>query len=99
MTTLALLTAGPDAADGVAAAGRFGQKEVLVPYKQWQLPGHKVDLIIEGCVIVELKAVDRLTERDRQQVLSYLKATCLRLGYVLNFNVEVFKAGIVRVVL
>ena len=53
-----------------------------------------MDLIIGGVVIVELKVLPRLAEIHRRQVLSYLKATGLRLGYVMNFNVEVMKHGI-----
>jgi GxxExxY protein len=58
-----------------------------------------VDLIVCGVVIVELKVVERLAEVHRLQVLSYLKATGLRLGYVMNFNSEVLKDGTKRVVL
>jgi len=75
------------------------EKRILVPYKQWQLQGHVVDLIIGGVVIVELKVLPRLAEIHRLQVLSYLKATGLRLGYVMNFNSEVMKHGIKRVAL
>lgn len=75
------------------------EKKILVPYKRWQIDGHRLDLIVEGSVIVELKAVPRLRELHRAQVLSYLKATGLRLGYVMNFNVEVIRQGTKRVVL
>lgn len=75
------------------------EKAILVPYKRWSLPGHKLDLIVEGCVVVELKAVPRLAEVHRLQVLSYLKATGLRLGFVMNFNVEALRHGTKRVVL
>ena len=75
------------------------EKRILVPYKHWEIPGHRLDLIVEGCVIVELKAESRLAEVHRLQVLSYLKATGLRLGFVMNFNVEVLKHGTKRVVL
>lgn len=69
-----------------------------MPYKDWKIDGHKVDLIIEGVVVVELKAIPRLAEVHRLQVLSYLKATGLRLGYVMNFNTAVLKNGTKRVV-
>jgi GxxExxY protein len=75
------------------------EKRILVPYKRWQIEGDVLDLIIGGLVIVELKVVPRLAEIHRRQVLSYLKATGLRLGYVMNFNVEVMKHGIKRVAL
>ena len=75
------------------------EKAILIPYKRWEIPGHRLDLIVEGCVIIELKAVPRLGELHRLQVLSYLKATDLRLGFVMNFNVEVLRHGTKRVVL
>jgi GxxExxY protein len=75
------------------------EKRILVPYKRWRIEGHVLDLIVRGVVIVELKAIPRLAEVHRLQVLSYLKATGLRLGYVMNFNVEVLKHGIKRVAL
>ena len=75
------------------------EKKILVPYKDHLIDGHRLDLVIEGVVIVELKAIPRVTELHRKQVLSYLKATGLRLGYVMNFNAEVLKDGTRRVVL
>jgi GxxExxY protein len=48
-------------------------------------------------VVVEIKAVERLTEVHRAQVISYLKLGGYRLGYVLNFNVASLKNGIWRV--
>ena len=75
------------------------EKKILVPYKDHLIDGHRLDLMIEGVVIVELKAIPRMTELHRKQVLSYLKATGLRLGYVMNFNSEVLKDGTKRVVL
>ena len=75
------------------------EKKILVPYKHHWIDGHRLDLVIEGVVIVELKAIPRITDLHRAQVLSYLKATGLRLGYVMNFNSEVLKDGTKRVVL
>ena|SRR5688572_15749503 len=74
------------------------EKKILIPYKEHLIDGHRLDLLIEGVVIVELKAIPRITELHRRQVLSYLKATGLRLGYVMNFNSEVLKDGTRRVV-
>ena len=75
------------------------EKRILVPYKGWQIEGHRVDLIIGGVVIGGLKVLPRIAEIHRLQVLSYLKATRLRLGFVMNFNSEVMKQGIKRVAL
>lgn len=75
------------------------EKKILVPYRRWSIDGHKLDYIIGGCVVGELKAVPKLRELHRMQVRSYLKATDLRLGLLINFNVPVLKQGIMRVVL
>ena len=75
------------------------EKAVDVRYKQWTIPGQRIDLIVEGLVIVELKAVSRLKEIHRRQVLSYLKSTGLPVGLVMNFNTVLLKNGLMRVVL
>ena len=75
------------------------EKPILVRYKTWDIPGHKIDLIVEGRVIVELKAVPRLRTIHTRQVVSYLKATNLRLGLLMNFNVNALKDGTKRIVL
>jgi GxxExxY protein len=58
-----------------------------------------VDLIVQGLVVVELKAVEAIAPVHRKQVVSYLKATKLRLGLLVNFDVELLKHGLKRVVL
>ena len=62
-------------------------------------PVRRIDLIVEGLVIVELKAVSKLKEIHRRQVLSYLKSTGLPVGLVMNFNTVMLKHGLMRVVL
>ena len=74
------------------------EKRIEVYYKNKKVGIHRLDLVIEGVVIVELKVIPRVLDLHRRQVLSYLKATGLRLGYVMNFNSEVLKDGIRRVV-
>ena len=56
------------------------------------------DLIVDRRVIVELKAVDALRSVHRAQVLSYLRATELELGLLINFNVRVLKDGVRRLI-
>jgi GxxExxY protein len=75
------------------------EKKIAVRYRDWMIPGQRIDLIVEGVVAVETKAVPRLRPIHRQQVLSYLKTLGLHVGLILNFNVPVLKAGIGRVVL
>lgn len=74
------------------------QREITVPYKDIQIPGQQLDLLVGDRVILELKAVDQLHAIHEAQLLSYLKATHLRLGLLLNFNVPLMKDGIKRLV-
>ncbi len=61
--------------------------------------GYRLDLIVEQRVLVELKAVERLAPVHTAQILTYLKLTGLRVGLLMNFNAEVLRDGIIRVVL
>ncbi len=74
------------------------EKKIEVKYKQWSIPGQKVDLIVAGVVLVEIKTVPRLREIHRAQVLSCLKTTGLRVGLLMNFNTIAFKDGFRRIV-
>lgn len=59
--------------------------------------GYRLDLVVDGKVIVEIKAVDRLTSACKAQLLSYHKLSQCRVGLLINFNAEILKEGIVRV--
>jgi GxxExxY protein len=74
------------------------EKEIAVPYKDIQIPGQRLDLLVGGRLIVELKCVDEFAPIHEAQLLSYLKATRLRLGLLLNFKTQVLKDGIKRMV-
>jgi GxxExxY protein len=75
------------------------QKSLPVSYKGKSLDcGYRLDLVVEGLVIVELKAIDRLEPIHTAQILTYLKLARLRLGMLINFNVPVLKSGVKRVV-
>lgn len=74
------------------------QKDICIPYKDIQIEGQRLDLLVGGRVIVELKAVSELHPLHHAQLLSYLKATGLRLGLLINFNVSVLKDGLKRLV-
>ncbi len=56
----------------------------------------KIDLLVENCIIIELKAVETILPVHEAQLLSYLKLTENRLGYLINFNVPLIKNGIKR---
>lgn len=56
--------------------------------------GLRLDILVNGCVIIEVKAVEQLAEIHKAQLLTYLKLTGNRLGLLINFNVTTIKAGI-----
>jgi len=60
--------------------------------------GYRIDLLVEGCVIVELKSVDAVNPVHKAQILSYLKLSGKSLGLLINFNVVHLKDGIQRFV-
>lgn len=81
--------------------GSSVKEQVAVPirYKALDVPNaYRLDMLVEDELIVELKAVDKLEPVHVAQMLTYLKVSGLRLGLLLNFNVEVMKKGIKRVV-
>ncbi|MET0216931.1 MAG: GxxExxY protein, partial [Burkholderiales bacterium] len=61
--------------------------------------GYRLDLVVDDCVLVELKAVEKLLPIHEAQVLTYLKLSGLGLGLLINFNVRLLKTGIRRLVL
>ena len=61
--------------------------------------GYRLDLIVNECVIVEIKAVDKVIPVHEAQLLTYLKLTNIRLGLLINFNTKLIKDGIKRMVL
>lgn len=71
---------------------------VRVLYRGQEVGSGRVDLLVEGTLIVEAKAVESLTPRDPAQTLAYLNALNLKLGLLINFNVPVVKDGIRRVI-
>jgi len=73
------------------------EKPILVKYRDWLIPGQKIDLIVAGQVLVELKAVPRVRALHRYQVQSYLRTTLLPIGLILNFNAPLMKEGIHRI--
>ena len=60
--------------------------------------GYRLDILVEGSVIVEVKAVGKVLPVHRAQVLTYLKLTGLRLGLLINFNVDVLRHGVSRMI-
>ena len=75
------------------------QKVVAVDYKGYAVGEGRLDLLVDSCLVVELKAVEALAPIHTAQVMSYLKATRFPLGLLLNFNVPLLKTGIKRIIL
>ena len=75
------------------------QHPIPVVYKGIQLDcGYKVDLLVEGILILELKAVEAIEDIHRAQILTYLKLANIKTGLLINFNVRLLKDGIERFV-
>ncbi|WP_437598558.1 GxxExxY protein [Sorangium sp. So ce590] len=70
-----------------------------VDYKGHEVGEGRMDLLVEHVLVVELKAVERLTDVHVSQALSYLKATALPLALLINFDVPVLMRGVKRIVL
>lgn len=60
--------------------------------------GFRADIIVEGKVIVEIKSVEHLVPVHHKQLLTYLRLSDIKLGLLVNFNVDLVKNGIVRIV-
>ncbi len=77
------------------------QRQVAVPIEfeddQFE-EGFRADLVVEGKVIVELKSVERVNPAHKKQLLTYLRLTGLKLGYLLNFGEALMKEGITRII-
>jgi GxxExxY protein len=77
------------------------QRQVKVPIVFEGLhfdEGFRADLIVEEKVIIELKSVEKQNPVHAKQLLTYLKLTGKKLGYLLNFNEELMKSGIDRII-
>jgi GxxExxY protein len=75
------------------------QKPLSVVYKNKKIDaGYRVDLLVAGSIIVEIKSVERLDPIHTAQVLTYLKLSGLHVGLLINFNVLLVKDGLRRVV-
>ena len=75
------------------------QKQIPLLYKGQNLNTNlRIDLLVENLVVVELKSVASLIPLHNAQLLTYLKLTKCKLGLLLNFNTELMKDGIKRIV-
>jgi len=75
------------------------QQALPVVYESIRMDiGFRADLIVGDKVIVEIKSIDAISPVHRKQLLTYLRLTGKRLGLLINFNVELIRDGITRVV-
>jgi GxxExxY protein len=76
------------------------QKRVDIEYEGVKLAdGLRIDILVDDLIIIELKAQDNYCTVWEAQLLSYMKLTGKRLGYILNFHVPLMKNGIKRRIL
>lgn len=76
------------------------EKPLPLEYKSVHLEcGYRLDLLVAGCVVVEVKSVEALAPVHDAQLLTYLKLGGWRVGLLINFNVAVLKSGIHRKIL
>lgn len=75
------------------------QKRQPVYYKGLEIDeGYRIDILVEDKIVLELKVVDQLNKLHAAQLLTYLKLSGCSLGYLFNFNVDLMKNGIKRIV-
>ncbi len=77
------------------------RRQVAVPIRYEDLTidnGYRIDLLVDECVVAELKAVPAIVPVHRAQLLSYLRLGGFKLGLLLNFHVAQMRDGIVRLV-
>ena len=85
----------------ISKAGLFVEKQKILPliYEEIKLElGYRVDLMVENKFIIEIKAVEELNNVHLAQVITYLKLSKCKLGYLINFNTFLFKNGVKRVI-
>ncbi|MDD2734415.1 MAG: GxxExxY protein [Desulfuromonadaceae bacterium] len=76
------------------------QKPLSLSYKGLKLDcGYRMDVVVDNRVVVELKSMERVLSIHEAQLLTYLKLSGLRTGLMFNFNVQVLKEGLKRMVL
>jgi len=76
------------------------QIEIPIEYKEIKLDcGYRLDLFVDDQLIVELKSVEQMLKIHEAQLLTYMKLANVKVGLLINFNVDILKKGIRRFVL
>jgi len=77
------------------------QRQVAIPIAYDDIlfkEGFRADLVINEKVILELKSVERVTKAHKKQLLTYLRLSGMKVGYLLNFGEALMKSGISRII-
>jgi GxxExxY protein len=75
------------------------QKRIPVNFRSYYFDvAFKADLIVEGKVIIEIKSIESIMPVHKMQLKTYLKLTGIKLGLLINFNVDLIKNGLTRIV-
>jgi len=77
------------------------QTEVAIPIEYEEITveiGYRADIIVENKIIIELKSLEKTSDIHKKQLLTYLKASGLHLGLLINFGAPLIKDGITRIV-
>jgi GxxExxY protein len=85
----------------LAKSGRSVHRQIAIPIRYDNIEidsAYRADLLVDNCVVIELKAVEGILPIHRSQLLSYLRLGRFKLGYLLNFNVPHMRNGISRLV-
>ena len=85
----------------LSKTGLFIEKQKALPliYEEVNLEvGYRIDIIVENKFIIEIKSVDALNDVHMAQILTYLKLSNCKLGFLINFNVVLLKDGLKRVI-
>ena len=85
----------------LSKAGLFVEKQKGLPliYEEVRLEaGYRVDLMVENKFIIEIKSVEAINNVHLAQILTYLKLSNCKLGYLINFNTFLFKDGVRRII-
>ena len=85
----------------MSRAGLPFHRQVAIPvhYKGEVIGEYRPDLVVAELVVVEVKSVECVLAVHRAQMIAYLRVTGVRVGLILNFNEEVMRSGIRRVIL
>jgi len=87
----------------LSAEGIKSERQIAFPVyyngKCLDEAGYRIDILVNNQLIVEVKSIEKILPIHKAQLLTYLKLTNKRLGLLINFNVELIKFGIKRMVL